>query len=96
MLPFIYWNLSVFTAANLFYRIPNWYYLVKFLQYYHFIILSHYFYSNLLGWFWIGFYNRNDFYNTLVLLCAFYEDNMKTISWHIVVVNHGWLVTCYH
>lgn len=93
---FIYWNLSVFTTTNLFYCLPNWNYLVSFQRYYHFIILSHYFYSNLEAWFWIGMYYFNNFNNLLVHLCAFYEDNMKALSWRIVVVNHGWMVTCYH
>lgn len=93
MLHFIYWNLNVFTAANLFYSISNWNYLVKYLRFYLFIILSHYFYTNLEGWLWISMSYCNEFYNLSVRLCAFYEDNLKTLFRHIVVVNHvGWLL----
>lgn len=89
---FIYWNLSVFTTTNLFYCVPNKYYLVKFQQFGHYTICSHCSYTRFEEWIWLCLYYFNYFYSMSVPLCAFYEDNMKTLLRHIVVVNHvGWL-----
>lgn len=88
--PFHLWNLSVFTATNLFivYQIGIISKLSALLPFYYIITL---FLSNLEAWFWVGM--------TISMISiiigafgAFYEDNMKRFLAYSSVNHVGWLL----
>lgn len=88
--PFHLWNLSVFTAANLFivYQIGILSKISAILPFYYIITL---FLSNLNGWFWISLIIAMV---SIIIgaFGAFYEDNMKRFLAYSSINHVGWLL----